>query len=291
MVAAKIAAMSDSTFNISVIIPTHNRAHTLPRALDSVLTQTHSADEIIVVDDGSDDDSAALLQQHYPQVKLIQQTNQGVSAARNRGIEQAQSQWIALLDSDDAWLPHKLERQLAALAAAPEYRLVHSDEIWIRDGVRVNAMNKHRKQGGWIFQHCLPLCAISPSAAMIHRSVFDDIGLFDEELPACEDYDLWLRLTAREAVLYIDEPLITKYGGHADQLSARFWGMDRFRIRALEKILNSDALNNDDFEAARQILVKKASIYLNGARKRSRHEIIPEYEALLQRWHTEATHD
>ncbi len=282
-----MAAMSDLNPRISVIIPSHNRAHTLPRALDSVLAQTRSAEEIIVIDDGSDDDTPDLLAQHYPQVRVIQQTNQGVSAARNRGIEQATGNWIALLDSDDEWHPNKLQCQLEALAAAPAHRLIHSDEIWLRNGEQIKQMQKHGKQGGWIFQHCLPMCVISPSTTMIHRSVFDDIGYFDEDLPACEDYDLWLRLTAREPVLYIDQALITKYGGHADQLSARFWGMDRFRIRALERLLSSDTLRHEDLEAARQVMLKKASIYLNGARKRGRTEIITEYEALLQRWQTE----
>ncbi len=178
---------------ISVIIPTYNRAHTLSRALDSVLAQTHPADEVIVIDDGSTDSTVELLQNSYPNVTLIQQQNRGVSAARNSGIRASHSEWVALLDSDDEWLPDKLNKQLALVSQQPEYKIIHSDEIWIRYGVRVNQMKKHIKKGGWIFQDCLPLCAISPSAVMIHRSVFDDVGLFDESLPACEDYDLWLR--------------------------------------------------------------------------------------------------
>ena len=270
--------------SISVIIPTYNRIETLARAIDSVLTQTHPADELIVVDDGSSDGTAAWLGEHYPQVKLIEQPNSGVSAARNRGIEATSGEWIALLDSDDEWLPKKLEKQLALLASEPELKLVHSDEIWIRNGVRVNQMKKHTKKGGWIFQDCLPLCAISPSAVMIHRTIFDDVGLFDESLPACEDYDLWLRITSVYPVLYCDEPLIQKYGGHEDQLSRKHWGMDRFRIQALVNILESGGLNKADYAAALEMMLGKAKVVLGGARKRGNSALIGEYEVLLKRW-------
>ncbi len=271
---------------ISVIIPTYNRAHTLSRALDSVLAQTHPADEVIVIDDGSTDSTVELLQNSYPNVTLIQQQNRGVSAARNSGIRASHSEWVALLDSDDEWLPDKLNKQLALVSQQPEYKIIHSDEIWIRYGVRVNQMKKHIKKGGWIFQDCLPLCAISPSAVMIHRSVFDDVGLFDESLPACEDYDLWLRITAKYPVLYYDKPLIYKYGGHEDQLSRKHWGMDRFRIQALENILRQGDLKAEDYEAALAVMFKKIKVVLNGARKRDNHELISAYEAVLAEWST-----
>lgn len=261
---------------VSVIIPTHNRAHTLARALDSVLQQTLPADEIIVIDDGSTDNTAALMEE-YPDVVYLRQPNAGVSHARNTGIAAARNDWLALLDSDDAWHPQKLERQVRALQPQPGYRLCHTDEIWIRNGARVNPMNKHAKRGGRIFQHCLPLCAISPSSVLLHRGLFDDTGPFDETLPACEDYDLWLRITAKYPVLYLDEPLITKYGGHADQLSRKHWGMDRFRIQALENILHRGTLNAADRRAALEMLNQKLNILLAGARKRGNHEILQCY--------------
>jgi len=269
---------------ISVIIPTYNRIETLSRAIESVLAQTHPADELIIVDDGSTDGTAAWVREHYPQIKLIEQKNSGVSAARNRGIESSRGDWIALLDSDDEWLPHKLEKQLALWASEPRLKIVHSDEIWIRSGVRVNQMKKHRKKGGWIFQDCLPLCAISPSAVMIHRSLFDEVGVFDETLPTCEDYDLWLRITSRFPVLYCDEPLIRKYGGHEDQLSRKHWGMDRFRIQALVNILENGVLNKQDYDAALEMMTGKAKVVLGGARKRENHEVIARYEHLLAQW-------
>lgn len=251
---------------ISVIIPSHNRAHTLPRALDSVLTQTRAADEIIVIDDGSSDGTEILLRDRYPQVDYRYQPNRGVSAARNAGIRIATGDWVALLDSDDAWLPGKLERQLAAIDSATV--LVHCDELWYRHGVRVNPMNKHAKAGGWIYHHCLPLCAISPSATLIRCTLFDAVGLFDETLPACEDYDLWLRITARFPVVFIAEPLVLKYGGHDDQLSRRHPAMDRFRVRALERMLHSGVLKSEDHEATRDMLIHKLTVLETGARKR-----------------------
>ncbi|KRT54910.1 glycosyltransferase family 2 protein [endosymbiont of Ridgeia piscesae] len=267
---------------VSVIIPTHNRAATLPRAIESVLQQSRPANEILIVDDGSDDDSRALVTQQFPQCRYLHQQNRGVSSARNLGISASKGEWIALLDSDDAWLPQKLEQQLARVEAQAGKRLCHTEEIWIRNGVRVNAMKKHQKQGGRIFGNCLPMCVISPSSALLHRSLFDEVGLFDETLPACEDYDLWLRICAHEAVLFLEQPLIVKYGGHADQLSRRHWGMDRFRIQALQKIIDSGQLSAEDYQAAVEILVQKALIFAHGAEKRGHHERAEHYRRIAR---------
>ncbi|MEN8175693.1 MAG: glycosyltransferase family A protein [Pseudomonadota bacterium] len=270
--------------DISVIIPSHNRAHTLPRAIDSVLAQDLQPREILVVDDGSTDATPALLRSRYPGVRYLAQKNLGVSAARNLGIGASRGEWLAFLDSDDTWLPGKLAAQADALAAAPGHRLCHTEEIWIRDGVRVNAMKKHAKSGGDLFLACLPLCVISPSAALIHRSLFDELGLFDETLPACEDYDLWLRICAREPVCFVAEPQIVKYGGHDDQLSRRHWGMDRFRVQALEKILGEGVLDAVRQRAAAEMLVKKASILAQGAARRGRLVEADTYRRLQEKY-------
>lgn len=274
---------------VSVIIPTHNRRALTARAIDSVLSQADPADEIIVVDDGSDDGTGAEIRTAFPAIRCLRQSHQGVSAARNRGIEAARGEWLAFLDSDDTWLPDKLARQRASIAARPEARIVHGDEIWVRDGRRVNPMKKHRKHGGRIYRHCLPLCVISPSCVMIHREVFERVGLFDTTLPACEDYDLWLRICCRYPVEYIDSPLITKYGGHRDQLSRRYPAMDRFRIEALLKILATDTLSDADRAATEDMLRLKARIYLEGARKRGRHDEADELTTRIARRIGEAT--
>ena len=267
---------------ISVIIPSYNRIHTLTRAIDSVLNQDSKVDEIIVVDDGSTDDTSIHISRTYPDIELIRQSNQGVSAARNAGIKQASYEWIALLDSDDSWMPDKIYSIRQAQQAQPEYLLFHSDEIWIRHGVRVNPMNKHQKSGGWIFQQCLPLCVISPSAAVIHRSLLQSVACFDETLPACEDYDLWLKICHQFPVSYIDRPLITKYGGHGDQLSGQFWGMDRFRIRSLHRLIQQQGLNKEQLVAANSMLTIKLGILLKGAMKHKNTEVIAEFAPMLE---------
>ena len=273
---------------ISVVIPSYNRAHTLQRALQSVFDQSSTVDEVILVDDGSTDDSAAMVAKQFPGVSIIRQPNGGVSSARNRGIEAAQYKWIALLDSDDCWLPHKIKAVRDAALKHPGFVLYHSDEIWVRRGVRVNPMQKHRKSGGWIFAQCLPLCAISPSAAVIQKSALQDLGLFDESLPACEDYDLWLRLCHCFPVHYIEQPLITKYGGHDDQLSQLYPAMDRFRIHALHRLLRSETLQAENYRAAEAALLDKLNILINGAIKHHNQPIIDEFGALRDNWRRHA---
>ena len=263
---------------ISVIVPTYNRVHQLPRALDSILCQSCSPKEIIVVDDGSTDETSALMTSEYPEIVFIQQQNAGVSSARNVGIKRASGDWIAFLDSDDEWLPKKLEIQMKALYKNPEIKICHTNEIWIRNGKRVNPKKKHGKFGGWIFQKCLPLCCISPSSVIIHKSIFKEIGLFDYSLPVCEDYDLWLRITARNPVLYIEEPFLIKYGGHEDQLSKKYWGMDRFRIKSLEKIISSRVLSDLDENAAKKMLMEKIYIFIQGAQKRGKTKEVKKFK-------------
>lgn len=269
---------------ISVVIPCFNRAHTIQRAIHSVLEQTSAVDEIIVIDDGSSDNSAELIEKEFPQVLLLRQPNEGVSSARNHGIDQARHDWIALLDSDDCWLPQKIEKVREAHKYHGEYVLYHSDEIWVRNGKRVNAMNKHRKTGGWIFEQCLPLCAISPSATVIKKSILQSIGRFDESLPACEDYDLWLRLCHRYPVFYIDEALITKYGGHSDQLSRQFPAMDQFRIRAIHQLLLKSKLNEHQRQAAMDMMQQKLEILLKGACKHQNQKLLDEFKPIETNW-------
>lgn len=267
---------------VAVIIPTYNRRHSLSRAVDSVLAQSYQGElEIVVVDDGSTDGTAEFLLSTYPQITLVQQENKGVSSARNYGLNKVNSEWIALLDSDDEWLPAKLVNQLKRLDQS-ELKVCHTEEIWIRNGVRVNQMRKHQKCEGDIFEQSLDLCAMSPSSIVIHRSIFDEIGHFDESLPACEDYDLWLRICSIHQVALVEEPCIVKYGGHHDQLSAKHWGMDRFRVHTLEKILSQE-LTSEQRAAVKRVLAKKLTILEQGAVKHGNQELLKKCKQSLDR--------
>ena len=278
---------------VSVIIPTYNREKFISECVQSVLAQTLPAREIIIVDDGSTDATYNILRDlgfnslstKKTVLRYFFQQNRGVSSARNLGIKEARSEYIALLDSDDLWLKSKLDRQVSAFQNDTQSsRLCHTDEIWIRNGVRVNQHKKHKKHGGNVFQSCLKLCCISPSSAMMHRSVFEDFGFFDEDLPACEDYDFWLRYSAKEDVNFIDEPLIIKKGGHSDQLSGAHWGMDRFRIYSIEKILKEPDLKLVHKTEAIHEVILKLEILINGSQKRQKFAYAESMLEKKQHW-------
>jgi glycosyltransferase involved in cell wall biosynthesis len=264
---------------VSVIIPTYNRADLVQEALASVKAQSFRDFEIVVVDDGGTDGTCEVLSA-WREVRVLRHPGRrGVSAARNTGIAAARGQWLAFLDSDDLWLPDKLARQIFWLAGQPEWLICQTDETWVRRGVRVNKPPSHRKVAGRIFLPSLARCMISPSAVILNRRLFEDHGGFDETLPAAEDYDLWLRLTWRYEVGLVDEPLVIKRGGHPDQLSGQ-WGLDRFRIRALVKLVQEPDLPESCALAARRTLAAKSAIYAQGCAKRGRQKEAAWYQSL-----------
>ncbi len=267
---------------ISVVIPTYNRADWLRECLESVRNQTLQPLELIVVDDGSTDQTAALCREFPMELEYIYQDQRGVSAARNRGIAAARYDWIALLDSDDLWVPDKLRRQWDAIQADSSLRVLQTEEIWIRNGRRVNPREIHRKPSGWVFEEMIPLCLVSPSAVMIHREVFDRCGHFDEELPACEDYDLWLRIALHFKVETLRDALTIKRGGHEDQLS-RQWGLDRYRIQALLKILDDAAINEEQKKIVKSDIRRRCDILIKGFAKRDNASATEYYAGVLDR--------
>ncbi|MES0446417.1 MAG: glycosyltransferase, partial [Desulfobacterales bacterium] len=252
---------------VSVIIPTYNRGWIINEAIDSVLAQDYLNFELIVVDDGSTDNTHDILNSYQNNFLVLRQNNNGVSAARNRGLAAASGHFIAFLDSDDTWLPQKLSRQVDFFHSNPDALICQTEEIWIRNNVRVNPKKRHKKPSGMIFKPSLSLCLVSPSAVMIKRNLFEEVGLFDETLPACEDYDLWLRISCRHPVHLIDTPLIIKRGGHDDQLSASP-GLDKFRIKAIKKVIESGLLSAAQYQTAVETLKEKCDIYASGCRKR-----------------------
>ena len=269
---------------ISVIIPTYNRKKTLARAIQSVINQSLSPFEILIIDDGSNDGTEEWVKENFRNIKYIYQNNHGVSSARNIGIENAYGDWVAFLDSDDEWLPNKLFEQVKSIQSNPKIKFFHTNEIWIRNGVRVNQMKKHKKYGGYIFEKCLDICRISPSSVLIQKEVFDNIGVFDESLRVCEDYDLWLRITSKYPVVFLDVPLIYKYGGHADQLSKVNDGIESYRIQSLEKIIKSGFLSDGQKVMAVNALVNKMKIYSKGLKKRKKLDALQDIKKNIQYW-------
>lgn len=257
---------------VSVIIPTYNRAHTLGRAVRSVLQQSHEDLELIVVDDGSTDQTPAVLA-GFPdsRLRVVRQPHGGVSCARNRGIELARGRWFALLDSDDAWMVQKLARHVD-FAEQGGWIISQTDEVWVRNGVTVNPKLKHVKKGGWIFEPSLELCLVSPSCVLLARECVRKVGLFDPRLVACEDYDYWLRCSLHFPVGLLPEKLVWKYGGHADQLSRKIIGLDLYRMTSLLKIIRDPALTREQALKLTSVLEKKAQVYVQGCLKRGRME-------------------
>ncbi len=268
---------------VTVILPTWNRAKWLKKSVESVLSQTFQDFELIVVDDASTDSTEEVLESYSGKIKTIfLPENLGVSAARNTAIVQSDSNWIAFLDSDDFWHAEKLEKQIKQTKLFLDYKIHFTDEIWIRNGIRVNPKNKHMKKEGWIFKPSLALCLMAPSTVMLRRVLLERHGMFDEDLPVCEDYDLWLRLIAYNPVALLNEKLMTRHGGHSDQLSKKLWGIDRFRVQSLQKILSQENLRLEDRTAAIRMLRKKCEILIKGFRNRGNMKYIRIYQNIAQ---------
>ncbi len=252
----------------SVIVPTFNRASIVSRAVESVLSQTYVHFELIIVNDGSSDNTKKIIMSYDdPRIHYIETDNRGVSAARNTGTMKSTGSHAAFLDSDDQWLPEKLHCDASFIRENPNYLIHQSDEFWVRSGRRVNKRNIHTKKAGTIFKESLAMCMVSPSSAVINTSFLMKTGLFDEKMPVCEDYDLWLRITAEHPVGLIDKKLIIKFGGHDDQLSRSVYAIDRFRIYSMAKLLKGGTLSDEQKTAVVEQMMKKCRIVLSGAGK------------------------
>jgi glycosyltransferase involved in cell wall biosynthesis len=259
--------------SVSIIIPTYNRRNYLQKAVDSVLAQAYPCFELIIVDDGSEDNTSELFENCDSAIIYIKQENKGPAAARNRGIQAAQHELIAFLDSDDRFSENKLERQVRAMQEEPTYLISHTQETWYRNGRILNQKKKHNKNNGDIFKQSLQLCAVGMSTVLMYREIFERYGLFDENYPCCEDYEFWLRVSAEQKFLLVDEPLTLKDGGRNDQISTVYRvGMDKYRIQAIMKILTSGGLTREQKDAAMAELERKCKIYGTGCIKHGRTE-------------------
>ncbi len=247
---------------VSIIIPVFNRVRELERALASVHGQSYPHYEVLVIDDHSTVDLTRALSAYS--LTALTTDGKGVSAARNTGIKAARGELLAFLDSDDEWLPTKLEKQVEFMNIHTQLSIVHSNETWWRNGAIVPQPAKYKRFGGDVFAACTRACLLGPSTVMLRKALLDSVGVFDTEFPVCEDFDLWLRITAREAVGFIEESLTIKHGGHADQLSMQYHSMDLWRVRALAKHLNSRKLSALQTQELIASLVQKSEILLKG---------------------------
>ena len=209
---------------VSVIIPTYNRANLVDKAIKSVLSQTYQDFEIIVIDDGSTDNTEEIIRGFKDKrVKYIKKykKNRGISATRNIGIKVARGKYIASLDSDDEWLPDKLDKQIKILQdGPPELGVVYSNSCYIDEsGKNINKLPKPKKLEGYIYEDLLGGNYVgTPSTVLIRKECFHRVGLFDDLLNAQADWDMWIRIAKYYRFALIKIPLV-KYRLHSDQLS------------------------------------------------------------------------
>jgi glycosyltransferase involved in cell wall biosynthesis len=267
---------------ITVVMPVFNRQQTISRAIDSILSQSHPPDEIIVVNDASTDKTLDMLKSYGDILTCLSlPQNSGPSRARNEGVKHAKTEWIAFLDSDDSWEKDKLKKQIAYLNKYPFYQIVQPDEVWIRNGKRVNPCRHHEKPEGWIWEPSLERCLVSPSGVLVKRSLLERYGVFDESLPVCEDYDLWLKISRHHPVGLEPSFSVIKYGGHEDQLSRRYPAMDSFRVRSLARLLENE-LHPGFRKKIIHVLEKKLKILIKGYEKRENWQDANECKLLLE---------
>ncbi len=260
---------------MTVIITTHNRPKLLKRAINSILSQSLLPREILIIDDGSD------LKPNLPEHKLIRyiyKQNGGISSARNLGIEQAKYEWISFLDDDDEWEKDKLKTQKAFHEQNPYIKASFTDERWIREEKELKVPKKYQKNTKNLFEKALKHCFIAPSSAMIHKSVFEQIGLFDESLKVCEDYDMWLRLLNEYEFGFINQKLIKKHAHDAEQLGFS-QNLDQYRVNSLIKLLPS--LSENRQAQAKKVLEEKLAILIRIAKKHDDAKNVHRYEDLL----------
>jgi glycosyltransferase involved in cell wall biosynthesis len=275
------------TLKVSVVIPVYNRPELLQRAVSSVSRQSFDPFEILVVDDGSTPTVESLEDFNSIHVRILRnEKKQGVSAARNLGIREANGDWIALLDSDDEWMEEKLQKQVRHVEEHEGLHAVHTGEKWIRNRNEVIPPAYLNKSPENLWERSLQHCLICPSSVLLHKSIFETIGLFNENLAVCEDYEFWLRLLLHEEIGLVPEKLVIKHGGHPDQLSTTTWGMDRFRVQALINLIESNTLKEKQYVSAISVLVHKCLIVAKGAEKREKFEEATKYFEIARTYET-----
>ena len=260
---------------VTVVIPVRNRVEMLRRAVESVLAQTCQNFDLVVVDDASTEDMSGVkdLVESRGHYWLLLKENIGPAAARNAGAQVGEGEWMACLDSDDGWSPEKLESQLAWFANHPEMEISQCEEEWVRNGLPLKKKENQHQPDGWVFEKCVEVCCVSPSCTMISRRLWQKLGGFDERYRVCEDYELWLRASLDNPVGLVKGgtgPLVTRHGGHDDQLSFAVEAMDRFRVLALLELMQKQELTESQRQVVVEGVLQRAEVLKKGALKRGK---------------------
>ncbi|MBN1649122.1 MAG: glycosyltransferase family 2 protein [Spirochaetales bacterium] len=264
--------------SLSVIVPFYNRAEMLHEALASVFVQEYPDLQVIIVDDGSTDDWKGQISGF--EVEAIEIPHCGLPGkVRNEGIRRAGGEYITFLDSDDLWLEGKLELQLAEIVKSG-HPLCHTREIWDRNGTIVSQRKQKHARSGDVFGDALKKCIIGPSTVLMEKKLFSECGMFREDIEIAEDYEMWLRITDRYEVCYVDKPLVCKRAGDWPQLSEKYGMIELFRIKALRKLVDGNVFSGKNRAQAAAELALKCRIHAQGCRKRSKVGEAAEYEQL-----------
>ena len=300
-----------------MIVPVYNRDLMLSEAVGSILYQTYRDFELIIVDDGSTDKTAMIATEGLEAkvgaaidavtlaatpgkaparprdltpttptaFRYLKLDHTGMpGAARNRGAEAARGRYLAFLDSDDLWLPSKLELQSSLMARNSSCPISHTREIWLRDGKIISQASQKHRRFGRLLKDSLVKCIIGPSTVMIERDLFLESGGFRDDLEIGEDYELWLKITSKHSVGYIDQSLTVKRAGHPDQLTSKYGYIEHFRIKALAELLDSGYFEGENREDAAAELLRKCAIYIDGAKKRGKFKEALQYERLAEHY-------
>ncbi len=205
--------------NVSIVIPAYNAMKYLPETIDSVLNQTYNDFEVLIINDGSSDHIVQWVSQLVdPRVKLISQTNQGVTVARNKGIACAQGEYIAFLDADDLWEPTILEKQVRCLEDNPAVGLVHTWMTIIDEQSKLTGKVMTSNAEGDAWKQVVELNTVPCSSVMVRRCCFETVGVFDQNLRNIDDWDMWIRIAARYPFAVIKEPLM-RYRQHLNNMT------------------------------------------------------------------------
>lgn len=227
---------------VSVIIPAFNSEQYIAECIDSVLVQTFQDFEIIIIDDGSTDDTVSIISEYKnDRIKLFHQDNSGSAAARNYGVKQSSGIWIAFIDADDIWLPDKLQKQLEHCSnqAWSHTDLFFHGSFYPKYTKATDFTSKH---SGFILNNLLVENSIGTSSVVLKKEIFHELGGFNTDLRALQDWDLWLRIAEKYQACYIDQPLVY-YRVHTSSVSRNVRKTLPYHINLIDRVFSQQSIH------------------------------------------------